>query len=132
MAAGERRLRSNWIPRSALPGDYGMLDAGGTGPAAARGFVMLTVALLLLFNLFDVMLTLRAFSLGFGEANPFMAGLFNISLPLGVTIKLLLVGGGALVLWRLHHVSLARRGMVVLTGCYGAVVTYHLYFQLLI
>jgi len=68
--------------------------------------------------------------MGIEEANPLMAELFNVSLPAGMLLKSLLVAAGALILWWYWRLPLARRGMAVLTCFYGAVVAYHLFFQL--
>lgn len=132
-ADGERRRRSNLIPAGFLPESADLLYAGGAaGPTAVspRNAALLLVSLLLAFNLLDILLTIRALSLGFAEANPFMAGLFSLSVPMGMLAKFILVGIGALLLWRLSHLPLARRGMAMVTGCYGVVVAYHLFFQL--
>lgn len=134
LADVERRRRSNWIPAAPPPGSADLLVAGqpaGTsaGAVSSRNAALLLVCLLMAFNILDITLTIRAFTLGFAEANPFMAGLFDLSVPLGMLAKFLMVGAGGLLLWRLSHLPLARRGMVAVTGCYGAVVAYHLLFQ---
>ncbi|MHB8793730.1 MAG: DUF5658 family protein [Thermoleophilia bacterium] len=90
------------------------------------------VLLLVTFNLMDSLLTARALSLGFAEANPVMAGLFKMSLPMGMFFKSVIVGTGALFLWKYRHLPVAVRGITGATACYGAVIFYHLYFQLLV
>lgn len=131
--AGERRRHSNLVPAGSLPQSADLLYAAGmagTRAISPRSAVLLLGSLLLAFNLLDIALTIRALSLGFTEANPLMAGLFSISFQFGLLAKFALVSLGVLLLWRLSHLPLARRGMVLVTGCYGAVVAYHLFFQL--
>ncbi|GBE57894.1 hypothetical protein BMS3Abin01_00820 [bacterium BMS3Abin01] len=124
----ERRIASNWIPTEL------QLEEGLLSERFSRGnagtFIWAMIILLLTFNALDAVLTARALSLGFTEANPAMAGLFAISVPLGMACKFAVVAGGAYILWRFRQAVLATRGMAVLTGCYGAVVIYHLVFQL--
>ncbi len=124
----ERRLASNWIPTD-VEFEGSALD--GSDSRGRAGTLLWTLIILLFtFNVLDALLTARALSLGFAEANPVMAGLFDMSLPLGMAMKFAIVALGAFALWRFRSVELAVRGMVVLTGCYGAVVIYHLAFQL--
>jgi hypothetical protein len=124
----ERRVASNWIPERPRLGD-GVLAAN---PARkGSGFFLWTLmGLLLAFNILDAVLTARALSLGFAEANPVLAGLFHVSVPMGMSFKFGIVAAGAYALWRFRDAALAKRGMAVLTGCYGAVIIYHLAFQL--
>lgn len=96
----------------------------------SRQLPIALMGLLLTFNLLDVFLTLRAFSLGVAEANPVMANLFHMSVPLGMLLKFVAVSTGAFLLWKYRHLPIASRGMNFLTACYGAVVVYHLVFQL--
>ncbi len=130
--AAERRYLNDWVPYSLRLAGAG---AGGeTVTAAPRRSTaatpLLMAAALVIFNVMDSLLTARALSQGVVEVNPLMAGLFNFSLPLGMLLKTLLVAAGVLVLWGYWHLPLARRGMMALTGFYGAVVVYHLVFQL--
>lgn len=90
------------------------------------------VLLLVIFNIMDSLLTARALSLGFSEANPVMAGLFNMSLPMGMFFKSVIVGTGALFLWKYRHLPIAVRGITGATACYGAVILYHLFFQMIV
>lgn len=124
----DRRLMSNWVP-------LGYRMAGGalaasSSPTASNSFIMSVITLLLSFNILDCILTSRALTLGFEEGNPLMASLFRMSMPLGMTAKIAIVAAGALTLWRFRHLALAVRGMCIVTACYGAVVIYHLSFQL--
>jgi hypothetical protein len=130
----DRRVMSNWLPLNyqfaGFPVSGGIPSIFGTEKAA---IVPLAVAAALVaFNLMDSILTARALSLGFTEANPVMAGLFEVSMPVGMFLKSAVVGLGALFLWRMRHLPMAVRGMTAVAACYGAVILYHLYFQLLV
>jgi len=127
----DRRFSSNWVPD---------LQLAGSGAAALpRRFRMDTaelqplmmVLMLVSFNLLDAIFTARALSLGFAESNPLLAGLFEISLPLGMFLKSAIVGVGAFLLWRWRHQPTAMRGMMFATVAYGAVIAYHIYFQVM-
>jgi hypothetical protein len=124
----ERRRVSNLLPVSGQ-----LAIAGGavlTDQSPGRQYAGAILGLLIAFNILDALLTMRAFSLGVEEANPIMAGIFNFSLPLGILAKVCVVSSGALILWKYRYLPLASRGMNLLTACYGAVVIYHLSFQL--
>lgn len=128
MALAERRAMSHILP-------FGQLSLAGAGVVtiprgSTRQWATALMSLLITFNLLDVILTLRALSLGVAEANPVMAGLFGISLPLGMFIKFVAVSAGAVLLWRYRHLPLAARGMNLLAFAYGAVIAYHAVFQL--
>ncbi len=130
----DRRILSNWVPQS-----YRLAGAGFASKAVdgisrneITTFPVVLAALLISFNLLDSILTARALSMGFTEANPVMAGLFNLSLPMGMFFKSVVVGAGALFLWKVRHLQMAVRGMTAVTACYGAVILYHLYFQMLV
>lgn len=128
---GERRFRSNWIPAghpiAATVGDAARLQ--DTGRRTPWTLASALVILLIIFNFLDSILTMRALSMGIEEANPVMAGLFNVSTPAAVLTKSVIVGVGALALWRISHVALAFKGLAVVAACYGGVVAYHLFFQ---
>jgi len=127
----DRRYSSNWVP------SYEMAGAGGA--AVPRRFridttdlhPLMMVLLLVSFNLLDAFFTARALSMGFAESNPLLAGLFEVSLPLGMFMKSAIVGIGAYLLWRWRHHPAAMRGMMFATVAYGAVIVYHIYFQLM-
>lgn len=124
----ERRFISNLLPAGyGLAGVDGSLAAGG---GWSMPFPSALMILLLFFNLLDVLLTARALSLGVVEANPVMAGLLSVSIPFGLFAKFTAVSFGAWLLWRYRHLSIAARGMKLLTACYGAVVVYHVVFQI--
>lgn len=124
----ERRQASNWIP---VELDINPAELNSAyGRSTAGKLLWSLIILLVSFNVLDAVLTARALSLGFTEANPVMAGLFEVSVPLGMAMKFAIVAMGVFALWRFRSVMLAVRGMVVLTGLYGSVVLYHLVFQL--
>lgn len=132
----DRRVLSSWFPAGRqLAG----IDFPSTSTRNLFGEVnwreslpLILAALLVTFNLLDSLLTARALSLGFAEANPVMAGLFSMSLPMGMFFKSVVVGTGALFLWKYRHLPVAVRGMTGATACYGAVILYHLYFQMIV
>lgn len=125
----ERRVIANLLPsRLKLAGEGGDTYAIDGEPISAAWQLL---ALLVSFNILDCILTARALSLGYAEANPVMAALFEINLPLGMFAKTLFVGTGAFFLWRFRHLGIAARGLSVLTFIYGTLVLYHLSFQLL-
>ncbi len=117
---------------SLSPGGAALPEAGAVTRWAPGVLPLLIAALLVSFNLLDALLTWRALSLGATEANPLMSGVFNLGPAAAVLMKSLLVAAGAFFLWRLWHLPLARRGMMALTACYGAVVAYHLVFQFIV
>lgn len=124
----ERRFISNLPPAGyGLAGVDGSLAAGGGWSMPLPSALMI---MLLFFNLLDVLLTARALSLGVVEANPVMAGLLSVSIPFGMFAKFTAVSVGAWLLWRYRHLPIAARGMNLLTACYGAVVVYHVFFQI--
>lgn len=128
-AFSDRRIMSHILPTS----EFAVAGAPGVivdSPHPSRRLPSTIMILLIIFNLLDVVLTLRAFSLGIAEANPLMAGLFGISLPLGMLIKFIAVSAGAILLWKYRYLPLAARGMNILAFAYGAVVVYHVFFQL--
>lgn len=128
LAFPERRCVSNILP---VGYDLALAD-GSVLPDRnlSRQLPLALMGLLLTFNILDVFLTLRAFSMGVAEANPIMADLFHLSLPMGMLFKFFAVSTGALLLWKYRHLPIASRGMNFLTVCYGAVVAYHLVFQI--
>ncbi len=85
-------------PPSATPAAE--IPASFVAPVNARARrVLLLLILLGMLNLFDLSNTILAHQLGgFEEINPLARQLLDIS-PLLVAFKLLLVGGGAVLLW---------------------------------
>jgi hypothetical protein len=88
------------------------------------------IAWLVIFNLLDCIFTARALSMGFIEGNPVMAALFDVSLPLAMLSKTLVVGLGVYILWHYRHLKIAAYGLTALTAVYGLLVLYHISFQL--
>jgi hypothetical protein len=85
-----------------------------------------TAAALLVLNLIDGVLTLIAVDGGgAAEANPLM----RLSLGLGalafILIKIVVVSGGVLFLWRARQRVLAVAGLVTLNLLYVGVLAYH-------
>lgn len=132
LTTAERRVMSNWVAQFSPGAGTFELPAVQVreGSPAILALPSLLVFLLITLNLLDFTLTLRALDHGVGEANPLMAGLFSLSVPVAFAFKSLVVGTGAVILWRFSHLALAFRGLVALSGCYAAVVVYHLLFQL--
>lgn len=124
----ERRTVSHILPTGY---DLALADGSVVPPRdLSRQLPLALMGLLLTFNVLDVFLTLRAFSMGVVEANPVMADILHMSVPLGMLFKFVAVSTGAVLLWKYRHLPIASRGMNFLTACYGAVVVYHLVFQL--
>lgn len=132
----DRRIISSWFPASRQIAGVDFASPATRSLSSditwRESLPLIMVVLLVTFNLFDSLLTARALSLGFAEANPVMAGLFNLSMPMGMFLKSVIVGTGALFLWKYRHVPIASRGIVGATSCYGAVILYHLYFQMIV
>ena len=135
----DRRVMSNWLPSNLQLAGAGAVaflaealpsSAGLPGRDAARTQLLFLGSLLITFNLLDSILTARALSMGYTEANPVMAGLFNMSLPMGMLFKSAIVGLGTMILWKFRHLPMAMRGITAVTVLYGAVIMYHLYFQI--
>lgn len=132
-SAADRRRLGDWAPYSCR---LAAADAGRSISAAPRRATapapLLLATALVIFNALDSLLTARALSRGVAEGNPLLASLFSFSLPFGMILKTAMVAAGVLVLWGYWHLPLARRGMTALTGFYGAVVLYHIFFQLIV
>ena len=87
--------------------------------------VLLLLCGLLLFNVCDVLLTLQGIDMGkLREGNMLVRMALNSSVPMAVAAKIVLVGGGSLVLWRWRDRRLVVWAVVGLTACYGALVYY--------
>ena len=118
----DRRVMSNWLPTNYQLAGFGQPAAGTSllSREAVTSIPVFLTALLVTFNLMDSLLTARALSMGFTEANPMMAGLFNLSLPMVMFLKSVIVGIGALFLWKVRYLSLAVRGLSAVTACFWA------------
>ena len=87
--------------------------------------VLLMLCGLAVFNVCDVLLTLRGISLGrLREGNVLMSPLLHASTALAVTVKMSLVGIASLVLWRLRHRRLVFWSVVLLTCWFAALILY--------
>ncbi len=89
------------------------------------GLIIEVLGVFLLLNLADLVLTLDALSLGAVEANPFMAGLFDLSPVVASLFKLtvgLLIAG---ILWKMRRYRRALEASLVLVGVMTLVLLYH-------
>lgn len=84
---------------------------------------------LLLLNLVDGLFTLVFLQLHLAEeANPLMAAAYAGSPALFLTLKLVLVQGGALLLWATRTCTAARAALLAGLGLYAGIVAYHCSF----
>ncbi len=132
----DRRRLASFAPQLVRPAVNGPVTGGpGAGGYAGRkpaeALPLFLAVALVVFNLLDAFLTSRALSMGVAEANPVMAGLFRLNMPVAMLIKTVAVAGGVICLWRFWNLRVARVGMSLLVCLYGAVIVYHLTFQLL-
>ncbi len=82
----------------------------------------------LLLNLADLVLTLDALEMGAVEANPLMAGLFDLS-PVAATIFKLAIGlliAG--ILWRMRRYRRVLEASLLLVAVMTVVLLYHGWF----
>lgn len=79
-----------------------------------------------LLNLADYLLTVRALNRGATEANPFMAVLFDLSPTLAGVVKLALVLGVVAVIWRMRHFRRILGVSLVALAGFTLVLAYHL------
>ncbi|MDW7712262.1 MAG: DUF5658 family protein [Deferrisomatales bacterium] len=77
-------------------------------------------------NLADYLLTLVALANGVGEANPFMAGLFEQSSALAGFVKVALVGLVSALLWRVRTFRLSIVSAALMLGLLFGVFGFHL------
>ena len=85
------------------------------------------ILLLIFLNFADLFFSLRAFSKGAAEFNPFMRILFEKNLVLGSVAKVSLVTLAALLLFSFRKSAVARTGATFATTLYAGVFFYHLY-----
>ena len=91
-------------------------------------WVSLTLAGVLLLNLFDLVATVFFVTAGYAEeANPVMATFLELGAPGFALAKLGLVSAGVWVLWRHRERLLARLGSVGALAVYVGVGIFHLY-----
>lgn len=124
----ERRSLTNLLPLAAV--EYAGVPSSSFRSERKVSSALHLVLWLIAFNLLDCIFTARALSMGYIEANPVMAALIEINLPLAMFSKTFIVGLGALILWRFRHMKIAAQGLIVLTAAYGLLTLYHITFQL--
>ena len=79
-----------------------------------------------LLNLADYLLTLRALDRGASEFNPVMAALFDVGPAAAGSVKLLLGLGVVLVMWQLRRYRRILAVSLVALGGFSAVLVYQL------
>ncbi|MFW6323992.1 MAG: DUF5658 family protein [Desulfovibrionales bacterium] len=83
---------------------------------------------LLLLNVLDLVLTIGWIDKGIArEGNILLRALINVSPFLFILVKITIVTGGALILWKLRAHRLASAGIVLSFGIYCLVLLYHLH-----
>lgn len=85
-------------------------------------FVLLVAANLL--SLADYALTLRALEVGATEANPFLRLLFDIDPILTGLVKLVLVVGASLLIWRFRRFRRVLSVVLAMVALFAATVAY--------
>lgn len=89
-------------------------------------FIAAALVAVVLLNLADFLLTVRALERGASEANPVMAALFEASPALAGSIKLLLGLAVVLVIWRMRRYRrILQISLLALAG-FSAVLAYQL------
>ena len=84
------------------------------------------IFVLVLFNVMDGMLTIAWIGAGVAtEANPLMALLLGIHPVLFMITKILLVGLGAMLLWRFRDRALAVGSLYLCLATYSLLILYH-------
>jgi hypothetical protein len=94
------------------------VDAGVVGWYRDRpGLIAIALSALVLLNIADFTLTLRALDLGAREANPVMAGLLNLSPALAGTVKVGLTVLVAAAIWKMRRYRrILQISLVALAG----------------
>ncbi|MGI9647731.1 MAG: DUF5658 family protein [Acidimicrobiia bacterium] len=93
-------------------------DRPGLIAAALTGIVLL--------NLADFALTLRALDLGAREANPVMAGLLELSPGLAGTVKIVVAVGVSAVIWQLRRYRRILEVSLLALAGFTMLVTYQI------
>lgn len=88
-------------------------------------FTLLVIANVL--NVLDFLFTLRALGHGAQEANPIMRALFSLDPATAGAVKVALVLGVSLLVWRFRRYRLPLLAGVMLSIVFGLVFLYHLY-----
>ena len=78
-------------------------------------------------NMLDFLFTLRALAHGAEEANPFMRLLLSIDPVTAGAVKVALVLGASVLVWRFRHHRLPLLAGITLPVILGLVLLYHLY-----
>lgn len=89
----------------------------------------LIVALLLtnVFSVLDFVLTVHALQIGAREENPFMGHLLDVSPVLAGAVKVGVIAGFTLVIWRLRRYRLMLAVALLAAAIYFVVILYHCY-----
>ncbi len=90
------------------------------------GAIAIALAGVLVLNVADLLLTLRALDRGAREANPVMALLFEIGPAAAGTTKLVLALGVVLVIWHMRRYRRILQVSLVALGGFGLVLAYQL------
>ena len=87
----------------------------------------LIVALVLtnVFSILDLVLTLHALQIGAREENPLMGRLLDSSPALAGAVKVGVVAGFTLLIWRLRRYRLMLAVALFAAVCYFAIILYH-------
>lgn len=90
------------------------------------GAIVATLVGVMVLNLSDLLLTLRALERGAREANPVMAALFNIGPAVAGTAKLLIGLGVVFIIWRMRRYRRILEVSLVALAGFAAVLAYQL------
>ena len=86
--------------------------------------------LTLLFNLIDIIVSITTIHYGnIEEANPVMKAYLNLGIVPFILAKIILVGGGCLILWRHKKQKLAKVGIYLVFSYYFSLMGYFLYMS---
>ncbi len=132
--ASERRRGRRFVLRERRSG-FERRRRQGPSPAAALDKLLVylrthAVALLVvlivanLLSLFDLVFTLHVLRLGGTEGNPLMAYLLAASPGQATLMKLVVVAGASVLVWRLRRYRLSLLAALFALGVYGSVVIY--------
>lgn len=84
------------------------------------------LAAIILLNLADYLLTVRALNLGAVEANPIMASLFEVSPAVAGSVKLVIVLGVAAIIWQMRRYRRILEVSLVALAGFTLVLAYQL------
>ena len=84
--------------------------------------------LTIIFNIVDIIVSISVIYYGsVEEANPVMATYLDLGIVSFLLAKLILVGGGCIILWKRREEFLARLGIYIVFSFYLALMIYFLY-----